>query len=162
MAVQESVRRLGNEELVELFRRLHEHLSGNVYCNMAGCIRLRYECVEEDPDPYLPCVKEEPVVELYGYAEKTISELKEFVQELEMIRAEAESRTDFFRQGKASLDDVKRLWERYWRLVAWLETKLRASEKLLELALGAPPREEQEDTDPCDKIRDALAELLER
>ncbi|MCE4609804.1 MAG: hypothetical protein F7C36_05440 [Desulfurococcales archaeon] len=167
MAVQgqESVRRLGNEELVELFRRLHEHLSGNVYCNMAGCIRLRYECVEEDPDPYLPCVKEEPVVERYGFVENVVKELSDYLHSLEELWNTAMDTTELFKQGKASLEQAKSAWTRYWNLVAWLERKLKASKKLLKLALGTPPEEIEQETeqdDPCSKLRETLEEFLER
>ena len=163
MAVQETVRRLGHSDLVELFERLHKHVSGNTYCNMAGCLKLWYKCVEVDRDPYTVCTKEEPVVELYGYAEKAAEELRQYVHDLENLYNEASDMTMFFRQGKASLEQVKSAWTRYWNLVAWLERKLKASKKLLELALGTPPEEiEQEDSDPCSKLRETLNELLDR
>ena len=167
MAVQESVRRLGNEELVELFERLHKHVSGNTYCNMAGCIRLRYECVEVDRDPYTVCTKEEPVVELYGYAENVVKELSDYLHSLEELWNTAMDTTELFKQGKASLEQVKSAWTRYWNLVAWLERKLKASKKLLELALGTSPEEieeeieqETEQDDPCNKLRETLEEFL--
>ena len=164
MAVQESVKRLGHSDLVELFERLHKHVSGNTYCNMAGCLKLWYKCVEVDRDPYTVCTKEEPVVEKYGFVENVVKELSDYVHSLEELWNTAMDTTELFKQGKASLEQAKRAWTRYWNLVAWLERKLKASKKLLSIALGTPPEEiqETEQDDPCDKLRETLNEFLDR
>ena len=155
---------VGRDELVELFERLHRHLSGNVYCNMAGCLKLWYKCVEEDPDPYMPCMNQEPVVERYGFVENVVKELSDYVHSLEELWNTAMDTTELFKQGKASLEQAKRAWTRYWNLVSLVKRNLAKSEKLLELALGTSPEEIEQETeqdDPCSKIRDSLAELLE-
>ena len=162
--VQEQAVQVGRDELVELFERLHKHVSGNTYCNMAGCIRLRYECVEVDRDPYTVCTKEEPVVEKYGFVENVVKELSDYVHSLEELWNTSMDTTELFKQGKASLEQAKRAWTRYWNLVSLVKRNLAKSEKLLELALGTSPEEIEQETeqdDPCSKIRDSLAELLE-
>lgn len=158
---------VGLEDLVQHLQKLmEEHLYrlDGAYCVADSCVELRWECAGR-PSYGDYCERWELRVETYGPdPARPLRALADRLAEVARARVEYKAAVERFKRGEIGLAEAKRALQSYRLLYRSLLRALReGAEELRELADALkywPDGPEDSGTSACDRLAEALQELL--